>query len=238
MLRKVETLLTVTLPIIILAIAFLALYSHAAVADSQTECNIDQDLQGTLNKNHAVVTNYSTNSTCIYKATLALYDVPLAPGTPRWIDTQTLLKSQTVTVDPGKTVEVAVDAMGPSCRVQTDLIRGEDLLEPPFYANAMDVAVYEIACAGGEVTPPATPTPTTPVVTNAPTPAPTSTPTPGPTSTPGPGPTGTPTPQSSNSQSSVKGVLALTGNAAFIYALILSGAASLILGLILKKFSK
>jgi hypothetical protein len=104
-----------------------------------------------------------------------------------------------------------------------------------------------------------TPTPTetiTPSVTETPapseieTPTPTATDTPAPTETPGP--TATPTPGSSNSTSSSEAptptpapasnstavTLASTGNSFFIYAVVLTGAASLISGMILKKLSK
>jgi hypothetical protein len=50
---------------------------------------------------------------------------------------------------------------------------------------------------------------------------------------PTPSPTATPTPRPT-----VQGVLASTGNSAFIYAIIVTGSTSLIAGLILKKFSK
>jgi len=88
----------------------------------------------------------------------------------------------------------------------------------------------------------ATPTPTpetsctpTPTVTTTPTLGPTSTPTPGPTSTPTPGPAATATPTPGTTR--VAG-LAYTGNMLLIYVLLGTGAASFILGLILKKFSK
>lgn len=80
-----------------------------------------------------------------------------------------------------------------------------------------------------------------------PTPAPTSTPTPGatatPTVTPTAGPTATPTPGPSATPTSapgtsVLGTVASTGNAFVIYASVLAGAASLIIGLVLRKFSK
>jgi hypothetical protein len=147
---------------------------------------------------------------------------------------QTIINSETIKVEPGKTEQFSVDGVGDSCRIQADLIRGDKkaILEPPFYINAMDAKIYEVPCGGGEKP---TPTPTA-----TPTPAPTATPTPGPittstgpTATPTPGPTATPTPRPT-----VQGVLASTGNSAFIYAIILTGSTSLIAGLILKKFSK
>lgn len=83
-----------------------------------------------------------------------------------------------------------------------------------------------------QVTPTCTPTPT-PIVSETPTPTPTSTP--GPTNTPTPGPTNTPTPKA---QSNAVLGLASTGNVTFLYFLTIAGAASLILGLVLRKFSK
>jgi len=74
------------------------------------------------------------------------------------------------------------------------------------------------------------------------TPTPTVTPAATPTVTTTPGPTATPTPGSStttnNNTTNVLGALASTGNAFTIYASILAGAVSLILGMTLKKFSK
>lgn len=94
----------------------------------------------------------------------------------------------------------------------------------------------DYTCASCTPTPTATPTPSvtqtpTPTVTGTVTP----TSTPGPTATPTPGPTATPTPVPA-AQAAMG--LASTGNAIFVYAVILIGGASLILGMILKKFSK
>jgi hypothetical protein len=86
------------------------------------------------------------------------------------------------------------------------------------------------------VTPNSTPTPT-PSNGPTPTPGPTATPTPGPTATPTPGPTATPTPGTQVGAASANN-LADTGNAIVIYGSLLAGAASLVLGVILKKFSK
>jgi len=81
-----------------------------------------------------------------------------------------------------------------------------------------------------------TPTPT-PSTTVTPTVTPTNTPTPGPTATPTPGPSATPTPGTQVGAASANN-LANTGNALLIYGSLLAGAASLILGMILRKFSK
>ncbi len=78
------------------------------------------------------------------------------------------------------------------------------------------------------VTPSYTPTPT-PSISETPTPTPSAGVTP--TETSQPTPTTTPTHQSFVS-------LASTGNAVFVYGLLLTGAASLIVGMVLKKFSK
>jgi hypothetical protein len=81
-----------------------------------------------------------------------------------------------------------------------------------------------------------TPTPTPSVsVTPTETPTPTVTPTAGPTVTPTNGPTATPT--SAVGAASANN-LAGTGSSLIIYASLLAGAASLILGMILRKFSK
>jgi len=75
--------------------------------------------------------------------------------------------------------------------------------------------------------------------TPTPTPAqsPTPTPTPGPTATPTPGPTATPTPETKVGAANASN-LANTGNSIAILASLLAGAASLILGVALRKFSK
>lgn len=69
--------------------------------------------------------------------------------------------------------------------------------------------------------------------TPTPTPSVGTTPTPTPTVTSGP--TATPTP---TTESKVGGALAATGNAGIIYASILAGAAALIAGMVLRRFSK
>lgn len=70
----------------------------------------------------------------------------------------------------------------------------------------------------------------------------TCTPTPTPTSIPGPTPTPSVTTQvqgaSANNTSSNAGGLASTGNALVIYTSLIAGAVALILGMVLKKFSK
>lgn len=78
-----------------------------------------------------------------------------------------------------------------------------------------------------------TPTPTPNVSV---TPTPTVTPTPGPTETPTPGPTSTPTPGTQVGAASANN-LANTGSSLLIYGSLLAGAASLFLGMILRKFS-
>ena len=83
-----------------------------------------------------------------------------------------------------------------------------------------------------------TPTPTPNAsITPTETPAPTVTPTPGPTETPTPGPSATPTPGTQVGAASANN-LANTGNSLIIYGSLLAGTASLILGMILRKFSK
>lgn len=81
-----------------------------------------------------------------------------------------------------------------------------------------------------------TPTPTPNVsVTPTETPTPTVTPTAGPTETPTAGPTATPTTAVGGASANN---LASTGNSLLIYISLLAGAASLALGMILRKFSK
>jgi hypothetical protein len=77
-----------------------------------------------------------------------------------------------------------------------------------------------------------TPTPTPAVSVT-----PTVTPTPGPTNTPTPGPNATATPETQVGAASANN-LANTGNSFLIYISLLAGAASLMLGMILRKFSK
>jgi hypothetical protein len=92
-------------------------------------------------------------------------------------------------------------------------------------------------CSGVTPTPMCseTPTPTlTPTPTGTLTPTPTSTP--GPTNTPTPGPTNTPTPGPASQATTA--TLASTGNLMFIYGIVVVGFFSLIVGLILKKFSR
>jgi hypothetical protein len=83
-----------------------------------------------------------------------------------------------------------------------------------------------------------TPTPTPNVtVTPTETPTPTATPTPGPTATPTPGPSATPTPGTQVGAASANN-LASTGSSLLIYGSLLAGAASLILGILIRKFNK
>jgi len=79
-----------------------------------------------------------------------------------------------------------------------------------------------------------TPTPTPSVSV---TPTPTVTPTPGPTETPTPGPSATPTPGTQVGAASANN-LASTGSSLIVYGSLLVGTASLILGMILRKFNK
>jgi hypothetical protein len=158
-----------------------------------------------------------------------VYDSPKKENEYGWIEAQTLIGSKTVKVKPGETVEITVEGDKESCLNQSDLIRGSKVFTPPYYRNAMDVDVYsDSSCEVKE-----TPTPT-PTVTPTATPTVTATPTPGVTATPTPQPgsTATPTPQPT-----VQG-FAKTGNALMMYALVAAGAASLIAGVVLKKFSK
>jgi hypothetical protein len=84
-----------------------------------------------------------------------------------------------------------------------------------------------------------TPTPTPQLtVTPTVTPSPTVTPTPGPTATPTPGPTATPTPETQVGAAAANNTLAFTGNWLAIAIVFLAGAASLIIGIILRKSSK
>ncbi len=230
-------LLNITLPLILVTtcLTLSASVVLATTEENQTtevcDGDIDVDLQGQLlDKNNATVTNFSKNKACEYDATLVKYEAPQEENSPSFIDSQVYITHKTVKVASGKTETISLEGDSNSCRVQTDLIRGNRYLEEkPYYAYAMDAKVYTVKdCGEVVVTPTPTPTATT---------GPTSTPTPGPTSTPGPGPTATPalvTGQVGGAHES----LASTGNAAFIYSVIIAGAISLISGLVLKKLSK
>lgn len=221
-----------TLPLLTLALGIFGLFGLASDVSAYPECNKLVDLQGKVSKNTAEVTNYSKNPACVYDATLAIYDSPKEPNSANWIEAQTLLGSKSVKVNPGETVTLTVDANGSACWRQADLVRLSEAWEKPYYANAMDTDVYRVSCGGATPTPSCSPTPTvTPTPTNTPTPTPTGTLTPTPTTTPGP--TATPTPTGT-----VAGVLAQTGNSVFIVMLLLAGIASLISGIVLKRFSK
>lgn len=198
-----------------------AYLSTAAISHvyANPTCNAEVDLQGTVTRNEASVTNYSQNSDCTYDATLAVYDSPQEPDTYGWIEAQKLIGSKTVSVKSGETVTLKVDGKGPSCWNQSDLIRGKDVWTPPVYRNAMDTDVYKVGTCETTPTPTCTPTPTT---------------TPGPTATPTPENGNTPTP----TPTKVQGSLAPTGTTGLIYILILAGVASLITGMVLKRFSK
>lgn len=133
-------------------------YFGSAVLSQVTadECNAEIDLQGTVSRNEATVTNHSQNDACVYDATLAVYDSPKEPETYGWIEAQTLIGSKSVKVKAGETVTLKVEGNGPSCNAQADLIRGTEVLTPPVYRNAMDVDVYktnEGKCTTTEVTP-------------------------------------------------------------------------------------
>jgi len=85
-------------------------------------------------------------------------------------------------------------------------------------------------------TPTPTPTDTTPTPTGTVTP--TVTPTAGPTVTPTPGPAATPTPVTQVGAAAANNTLAFTGNWLVIFSVFSAGVASLILGVVLRKFSK
>lgn len=173
------------------------------------ECKAEVDLQGSVSQNKAKVTNYSKH--CTYDATLAVYDSPQAENTPGWIEAQTLRGSKTVSVKPGETVEFEAELKeGSSCLNQADLVRESKAWDKPHYVNAMDVELYRDDSCN--------------VVT--------ATPTPGPTATPTPGATATPTPKPGVTS------FAPTGNTLMTYVLVLAGVASLITGIVLRRFSK
>ena len=89
----------------------------------------------------------------------------------------------------------------------------------------------EYSCASCTPTPTVTPTPTGTLT-------PTPTPTAGPTATPTPGPSATPTSSVGGASANNTSSLASTGNAIIIYLSLLAGAASLFIGMVLKKISK
>lgn len=148
-----------TLPVI--TGGLLASASLTPVYASQDECNAEVDLQGTVSRNVATVTNHSQNDSCVYDATLAVYDSPKEPETYGWIEAQKLIASKSVSVKAGETITITVDGSGPSCYYQSDLIRGKEVFETPYYRNAMDVDVYQdkSTCKNEEVTPTPTTTP-------------------------------------------------------------------------------
>lgn len=262
MISKKNLFLTIiTLPALI--IAFLSI-SSVSIAhthgecdrDCSNNCNASQDLDKSLEKNHATVTNFSTNS-CEYEVTLALYDSTLQGA----LEDQVYINHVTKTVKPGETVDFLVEDTGKACYKQSDLFLGSEIKKPPYYENNLASNVYEVPCETPTVTPEFTPTPTEVITTETPTPTeiinsgtpiptesitPTETPTPvPPTETPGQGPTSTPGPGSSSSSSSsspapavAAASLASTGDATLIYIIVLAGAISLISGLIMKKFNR
>ena len=91
---------------------------------------------------------------------------------------------------------------------------------------------YECTACTATPTPENSPTPTPTISVT-----PTVTPTPGPTNTPTPGPNATATPETQVGAASANN-LANTGNSFLIYISLLAGAASLMLGMILRRFSK
>jgi hypothetical protein len=234
------------------AISTLLTLTAAPVVSAHSDCNASVDLQGHVSGNSAQATNYSTNPSCTYDATLAVYDSPKTPETEGWIEAQTLIGSKTVSVPAGQTVDITVEGTGSSCWNQADLIRGKDVLTPPTYSNAVAVDVYAVSC-GSQISETPTPTPScTPSVTETPTPT-GETPTPGQenTPTPTPGSSGGSSSSSNNSSNSSSSnnsgggssspsvtTLASTGNASSIYLIVLFGAAFLISGMVLKRFSK
>lgn len=238
MIRRKILLTIFTLPAFIFG--FLSINKLTTVysaTESVDECSAVLDLdRRKIGDNRFEVINNS--SSCGYTLTLALYDSPQVPESNGWVEAQKLIGSDTQTIKPGETVEFFVKDAGKECFRQADLFEGSVALEVPLYISNLETSVYEVSCITPAVTNALTPTPTltpTPSPTIIPTPtsgpAPTNTPAPGPTSTPAPGPTSTPTPAKGE-------VLALTGNTASIYAVIIAGAISLISGLILKKVSK
>lgn len=137
-----KTKLSITLltaPVVTGVFAASAILSPVAAE----ECNIDVDLQGSVTKNEATVTNHSKNDACVYDATLAVYESPKEPETTGWIEAQKLVGSKTVSVKAGETVNIKVEGKGSSCWYQSDLIRGNKVLETPYYRTAMDVDVYK-----------------------------------------------------------------------------------------------
>jgi len=100
-------------------------------------------------------------------------------------------------------------------------------------------STYSCTACTPTPTPAATPTPSGSISpTPTPTPGPTATPTPGPTATPTPGPGPTPTPVTQVGAASANNTLAFTGSWLVILSVFLAGLISLILGVILRKFSK
>lgn len=225
-----------TLPALITAFMSTSYVGKVRAGD---ECSAVIELDKSIDRNRATVKNNS--SSCEFVVTLALYDSPQEPETIGWILAQTLIGYDTETVKPGETVDFFVEDKGKTCMRQADLFVGSKVLTPPIYVNNLGTDIFrnEGTCVTPTVINTPTPTPTnTPTPTQTPTPTatstPTSTPTPEATNTPTPGPTASPTPGPSTTQA----VLASTGNTSFIYAVIISGAVSLISGLILRKFGK
>lgn len=137
-----------TIPVVTGAFAASAVLSPVAAE----ECNAETDLQGTVTRNQATVTNHSTNDACVYDATFASYNSPKDPETTGWIEAQTLHDSKTVKVKAGETVTLTVKDDVPACFVQTDLVRTDKAWEKPYYRTAMDIDVYKVKdnCAVAE----------------------------------------------------------------------------------------
>jgi hypothetical protein len=170
------------------------------------------DLQGSVSRNEATVTNHSTN--CDYEASLALYESPKEPETYGWIEAQKYIGSKSVTVKAGQTVTLRVDYSSSACFFQSDLIRGGEgsviRKDAPAYRTAMDVDVYSQSC----VTP---------------------TPTPG---NPGTGGGDNSTTTTNNVVTTVTEKLAKTGDAALVYAFVIAGFATLAIGFFMRKAAK
>lgn len=195
-----------TLPVVTGVLLGSAIFSPAAA----NECDAEKDLQGTVTKNVATVTNHSTNEQCAYDATLAVYDSPKEPETTGWIEAQTLIGSKTVNVKAGETVTFKVEGTGPSCWNQSDLIRGTGVVTPPVYRTAMDTDVYKVKENECKTT-----TTTTTTTNN-----------------------NTPAGGSSNPTSVTASQLAPTGDSIVVLSFLLAGFATLFAGLFLRKAGK
>lgn len=197
-----------TLPVVTGAFVASAVLNPAAAT---YECDAEKDLQGTVTRNEATVTNHSTNEKCAYDATLAVYDSPKEPETTGWIEAQTLIGSKTINVKAGETVTIKVEGTGPSCWNQSDLIRGTGVITPPVYRTAMDTDVYKVKENECKTT-------TTTTTTNN-------------NESPKGGSSSTPT-------SVTASQLAPTGDSIVVLSFLLAGFATLFAGLFLRKAGK